>query len=75
MYDSCVLASKKRYVGRAFEEEGGPGHFDAKGIEAVRRDQCPIVVKMQAKALRLLFATRDLSQVGRRRTRTGRGRG
>lgn len=38
--------------------------FDAKGIETVRRDGCPAVVKMMEGVLRLLFATKDLSQVG-----------
>jgi DNA polymerase zeta len=37
--------------------------LDAKGIEIVRRDNCPAVGKMQEKALRLLFGTRDGSQV------------
>jgi len=38
-------------------------HFEAKGIEVVRRDQCPAVVKMQEKALRVLFETLDMSRV------------
>ncbi|KAM3567388.1 hypothetical protein VYU27_010466, partial [Nannochloropsis oceanica] len=73
VYATCVLISKKRYVGQAFEkeeeveggEEGGKwgGRFDAKGIEVVRRDGCPLVVKVQEKALRILFETRDLSAV------------
>ena len=33
------------------------------GIETVRRDGCPLLVKMLEKVLRLLFTTRDLSQV------------
>jgi len=75
VYDTCVLISKKRYVGRAFEkgeekegeDEGGRegggegGRFDAKGIEVVRRDGCPLVVKIQEKALRILFEVRCLS--------------
>jgi DNA polymerase zeta len=71
VYDPCVLASKKRYVGRMFEDVGARGHLDAKGIEVVRRDQCAIVVKMQEKVLRILFATRDLSQVRRELVREG----
>ena len=39
-----------------------PG-FDAKGIETVRRDTCPAVAKTMERSLRLLFATRDLSEV------------
>ena len=38
--------------------------FDAKGIETVRRDTCPVVAKMMEATLRLLFASKDLSQVG-----------
>jgi DNA polymerase zeta len=38
--------------------------FDAKGIETVRRDQCPAVAKMLEAVLRLLFTTKDLSRVG-----------
>jgi DNA polymerase elongation subunit (family B) len=33
------------------------------GIETVRRDGCPAVSKLLEASLRLLFATRDLSQV------------
>ena len=32
------------------------------GIETVRRDGCPALVKMMEKSLRLLFTSRDLSQ-------------
>ncbi len=67
VYLPCVLVSKKRYVGYAFEDST-PGstevpHFDAKGIEVVRRDQCGATVKIQEKALRILFNTKDLSLV------------
>ena len=64
VYHPCILQTKKRYVGFMFER---PGHavptFDAKGIETIRRDQCPAVAKMEERALRLLFTTRDLSEV------------
>ena len=60
-----MLVSKKRYVGLAHEVEGDAGHFDAKGLEIVRRDNCPAVGKMQEKALRMLFATKDASLVSR----------
>ncbi|MCP9265134.1 DNA polymerase [Dirofilaria immitis] len=36
------------------------GIFDAKGIETVRRDSCPLVSKILEKALRLLF-TNDIN--------------
>jgi DNA polymerase zeta len=67
VYLPCVLVSKKRYVGNAFEDSSvgstEVAHFDAKGIEVVRRDQCGATVKIQEKALRILFATKDLSLV------------
>jgi DNA polymerase zeta len=60
----CILASKKRYVGLAYESlSTKTAHFDAKGIEVVRRDQCPCTSKLQEKALRILFSTKDLSAV------------
>lgn len=41
------------------------------GIETVRRDGCPLLVKMLEKVLRLLFTTKDLSQVtSRKQSRT-----
>jgi len=59
-----LLVSKKRYVGLCFESpDQKHGSLDSKGIEIVRRDNCPAVGKMQEKALRLLFTTRDGSQV------------
>ena len=63
VYYPCVLVTKKRYVGSSFETVAQPPHLDAKGIEMVRRDQCPAAMKMQEKALRLLFETRDGSCV------------
>jgi DNA polymerase zeta len=67
VYLPSVLVSKKRYVGNAFEDPSPHStevaHFDAKGIEVVRRDQCGATVKIQEKALRLLFETKDLSIV------------
>lgn len=64
VYHPCVLLSKKRYVGAMYESptQQEPS-FDAKGIETVRRDTCPAVAKMLERCLRVLFATRDVSQV------------
>ena len=64
VYLPCSLLSKKRYVGFAYESPSqGVPLFDAKGIETVRRDTCPAVAKIMERCLRILFATRDLSQV------------
>ncbi|MEE6523747.1 hypothetical protein FKM82_022785 [Ascaphus truei] len=37
--------------------------FDAKGIETVRRDTCPAVGKILERSIKLLFETRDISQI------------
>lgn len=64
MYLPCVLQTKKRYVGYAYEtlEQATPV-FDAKGIETVRRDNCDAVGKILEKSLRILFETADVSLV------------
>ena len=63
VYSPCILQTKKRYVGFAYETPDArvPPSFDAKGIEVVRRDNCPALVKLQRASLKLLFHTRDLS--------------
>lgn len=60
-----MLESKKRYVGFSYESPAQPAPaFDAKGIETVRRDTCPAVAKCLERSLRILFTSKDLSQVG-----------
>lgn len=64
VYLPCVLQTKKRYVGYMFESlEQTQPVFDAKGIETVRRDGCPAVSKILERSIKLLFDTRDISQV------------
>ncbi|KAM8847502.1 DNA polymerase zeta catalytic subunit [Synchiropus picturatus] len=64
VYLPCVLQTKKRYVGYMYEslDQKEPA-FDAKGIETVRRDGCPAVSKILERSIKLLFETRDISQV------------
>ncbi|XP_075718396.1 DNA polymerase zeta catalytic subunit [Rhinoderma darwinii] len=64
VYLPCVLQTKKRYVGYMYEtlDQKDPV-FDAKGIETVRRDACPAVGKMLERSIKLLFETRDISQI------------
>ncbi|XP_074846819.1 DNA polymerase zeta catalytic subunit [Carettochelys insculpta] len=64
VYLPCVLQTKKRYVGYMYEtlEQKDPV-FDAKGIETVRRDSCPAVSKILERSIKLLFETRDISQI------------
>lgn len=64
VYLPCILQTKKRYVGYAFEHEKQTEPiFDAKGIETVRRDGCPAVQKVLERSLRLLFDYRDMSRL------------
>lgn len=64
VYLPCILQTKKRYVGYMYEsvDQENPV-FDAKGIETVRRDGCPGVSKILERSLKLLFESRDISQV------------
>ena len=58
-----MLLAKKRYVGFSYESPAQAAPvFDAKGIETVRRDTCGAVAKMMERSIRILFATKDLSQ-------------
>lgn len=64
MYQPCFLQSKKRYVGYAWShKDQSEPVFDSKGIETIRRDFCPLASKSLKKCLRVLFDTRDLSEV------------
>ncbi|XP_041831754.1 DNA polymerase zeta catalytic subunit isoform X2 [Melanotaenia boesemani] len=64
VYLPCVLQTKKRYVGYMYESlDQKEPVFDAKGIETVRRDGCPAVAKVLERSIKLLFETRDISQV------------
>ncbi|EAT38236.1 AAEL009851-PA [Aedes aegypti] len=64
VYQPSILQTKKRYVGYMYEtpDQEKPV-YEAKGIETVRRDGCPVVSKMLEKVLRILFETRDVSKV------------
>ncbi|XP_051510616.1 DNA polymerase zeta catalytic subunit-like isoform X1 [Myxocyprinus asiaticus] len=64
VYLPCVLQTKKRYVGYMYESSDQKNPvFDAKGIETIRRDGCPAVAKVLERSLKLLFESRDISQV------------
>lgn len=64
VYFPCCLQTKKRYVGWSYESPDGLPKLDSKGIEVVRRDQCPIVCDVLREGLESLFITRDISKVG-----------
>ena len=48
MYQPCALITKKRYVGYMYESlSQETPELDAKGIETIRRDNCPAVGKVR----------------------------
>uniref|UniRef100_A0A0N4Z9G7 DNA polymerase n=1 Tax=Parastrongyloides trichosuri TaxID=131310 RepID=A0A0N4Z9G7_PARTI len=52
----CVLLTKKRYVGYSYESlDQTKPIFDAKGIETVRRDNCPLISNEVENFLKILF--------------------
>lgn len=64
VYQPCILQTKKRYVGYSYESrDQALPIFDAKGIETVRRDSCPLVQKALEKTIRVLFETKNVSLV------------
>ncbi|XP_055679121.1 DNA polymerase zeta catalytic subunit [Lutzomyia longipalpis] len=66
VYQPCILQTKKRYVGYMYESpDQKEPVYEAKGIETVRRDGCPIVGKCLEKCLKILFETKDVSIVKR----------
>ena len=66
VYQPCLLMAKKRYVGFYYKtSDQTEPKFDAKGIEIVRRDTCPIVAKILEHSLKLFFRTNEIDQVRR----------
>ena len=64
VYLPCILQTKKRYVGYMYEtRDQAKPVYEAKGIETVRRDGIPATVKILEKSLRILFETKDLTEV------------
>ncbi|KAF2356332.1 DNA-directed DNA polymerase family B multifunctional domain, partial [Trinorchestia longiramus] len=64
VYLPCILQTKKRYVGYMYEtRDQEEPQFEAKGIETVRRDGCPIVAKLLEQSLRIVFTHLDVSLV------------
>lgn len=63
VYFPCCLQTKKRYVGWSYDSLDSIPRLDSKGIEVVRRDQCPVVCDVLREGLITLFTTRDISKV------------
>jgi len=60
IYLPFLLLKKKRYCGKKYEE--GHVKIDMKGVECVRRDFCPLLVKTQKEMLSILMNTMDVEK-------------
>ena len=56
----CLLFSKKRYVNLYWEQPEKPKEIDAKGIQLVRRDNCPLVKKISIPILEKIMYDQDI---------------
>jgi len=59
VYMPYLLMNKKRYAGVSWACPEKPGKLDAKGIEVVRRDWCPLVRQVVDRSLHLLLWERS----------------
>eukprot|EP00917_Polyrhabdina_sp_WS-2016_P024989 GHVP01053924.1.p1 GENE.GHVP01053924.1~~GHVP01053924.1.p1 ORF type:complete len:1002 (+),score=148.80 GHVP01053924.1:260-3007(+) len=60
VYFPYLLMCKKRYIGLFWTNPDNYDKMDAKGIETVRRDTCPLVSRLVAKSLNLLLIDRNV---------------
>ena len=60
VYLPFMLLKKKRYCGKKYEE--GHVKIDMKGLECVRRDFCPLLVKTQKEMLTILMNTMNVEK-------------
>ena len=59
VYYPYLLINKKRYAGLYFTRPEKHDKMDCKGIETVRRDNCPLVAKLMNEVLRRVLIERD----------------
>ncbi|XP_063359569.1 DNA polymerase delta catalytic subunit [Cydia amplana] len=59
VYYPYLLINKKRYAGLYFTRTDKYDKMDCKGIETVRRDNCPLVSNMMSTCLQKLLIDRD----------------
>ncbi|XP_006986263.1 DNA polymerase delta catalytic subunit [Peromyscus maniculatus bairdii] len=60
VYFPYLLISKKRYAGLLFSSQPDThDRMDCKGLEAVRRDNCPLVANLVTSSLRRILVDRD----------------
>ena len=59
VYFPYLLINKKRYAGLYFTKADKHDKMDCKGIETVRRDNCPLVAKLMNECLQKILIDRD----------------
>ena len=62
VYSPYLLFSKKRYAGLMYTNPEKPDYIDAKGIQLVRRDNCPIVRKILKELLDIIMYENDVEK-------------
>jgi len=62
VYYPYLLFSKKRYAGLMYTSPEKPDYIDAKGIQLVRRDNCPLVRDISTKVLNTIMYDLDVNQ-------------
>lgn len=60
VYFPYLLINKKRYAGLYFTKPDKYDKMDCKGLETVRRDNCPLVANMMNTCLQILLIERYL---------------
>jgi DNA polymerase delta subunit 1 len=62
VYSPYLLFSKKRYAGLMYTNPDSPDYIDAKGIQLVRRDNCPFVKQVCKSVLNTIMYEQDLEK-------------
>ena len=62
MYCPYLLITKKRYAGLLYTKLSGPDKLDKKGIESVRRDNCPLIRTMLEEVLKIIMERGDVQE-------------
>lgn len=62
VYYPYLLFSKKRYAGLMYTNPKEPDYIDAKGIQLVRRDNCPYVKRISKSVLDTIMYEQDIDK-------------
>ena len=62
VYLPYLLFSKKRYAGLMYTKPEKPDYIDAKGIQLVRRDNCPYVKQISTRVLNTIMYELDTNK-------------